>query len=523
MTDRLKGSAPRRALASTLVYAATGAAWIVLSDRLVAALIADPSLRSTVQTGKGWAFIGLTAAVLFIVLWRQAKSDADSLAESRRQQAEIAALSNFRLSVIETPQVWINTVNAAGEITLWNEAAERISGYCRDEVLDHARVWEWLYPDPTYRQWVVSKARSIIEGVEAVQLETCIRTNNGDERELEWYSRQLRDADGQVIGAVAFGIDVTLMRSTQRTLQERERELSALIDNLPGMAYRCLDDETATMTFISRGCAELTGYTDDELTASSHCSFWDLLVDPADRDSYLMQQRIASGQRFSLEYRIRRRDGEVVWVLERGCAVVIDDQPLIEGIILDITERKRMEQQLEWLATRDQLTGLYNRRTMDERLRDELARAQRYNRPVSVLWLDLDNFKRVNDHYGHQVGDEVLRHLTRRLQDAIRDNDLLARYGGEELIVAMPEVGLEGALEAAERIRGIVARDAYDASEGTTIRLTVSIGVAAYPEHGHDMDTLYRAADDAMYQGKQAGRNTVHRIQPTHPGLTVPD
>jgi diguanylate cyclase (GGDEF)-like protein/PAS domain S-box-containing protein len=505
--------ATRRALAYTLVYIVAGAAWITLTDQLVMWLINDQGLRSVVQTSKGWAFIGVTALVLYGLLWRHATLNARGLADSGRQRAEIAALSNFQRSVIETPHVWINTTNTDGEITLWNEAAERISGYQRDEVLGNALIWQWLYRDPDYRQWVTDQARSIIDGVEAVQLETCIRTKSGEERELEWYSRQLRDTNDQVIGAVAFAIDVTLIRSTQRTLQERERELSALIDNLPGMAYRCRDDDAGTITFVSRGCEELTGYTDSELLAPGAPSFWDLIVNRAATESPDIRRQIEAGQRYALEYRIRRRNGEVAWVLERGCAVVLEGERLIEGIILDITERKHVEQKLEWLASHDQLTGLYNRRTMDARLRDELSRAKRHDRPVSLLWLDLDNFKRINDFYGHQVGDAVLRQLSQRLTNTIRANDLLARYGGEELVVAMPELGLDEALEAAERIRRAVADEGYDAGDESLASLTVSIGVAAYPEHGDDVDALYRAADDAMYRSKKAGRNRIDYLQ----------
>lgn len=517
MTEQRVNRSPwLRALVYALSYLLLGLLWIFLSDRVVTRLFDDPQTLALVQTAKGWAFIGITTLVLFGLLWHHARRDAQLVESYSQQQADIEALSRFHRSIIETPQVWINSLNTNAEITLWNEAAEAISGYSREEVLGHARVWEWLYPDPAYREWVASEAAAILGGgAPAARLETTIRTKSGEERNIEWYSRQLEDAEGVVIGAVAFGVDITRLTVARRALDQRERELSTLMANLPGMAYSCRDDDASTMTFISDGCEELTGYTASHLLGPNSPSFRDLVVDRPQVEGDGTGQSSEQGVSFALEYRIRRRDGRVVWVLERGCPVTFGDQRFLEGIVLDITDRKVMEEELEQLASHDQLTGLYNRRTMDRCLRDELARAIRYDRPLSLIWLDIDHFKLINDRYGHPVGDAVLRQVSDLLWRQLRATDCIARYGGEELIVAMPELPLNDAIEAGERLRSSIEQTPLDGGDGDPINLTVSVGVASYPDHGMTLEQLYRAADNAMYKSKETGRNTVSYLETT--------
>jgi diguanylate cyclase (GGDEF)-like protein len=157
---------------------------------------------------------------------------------------------------------------------------------------------------------------------------------------------------------------------------------------------------------------------------------------------------------------------------------------------------------------RDGLTGLPNRAAFDERLEVEARRFHRYRRPLALLVLDLDHFKAVNDSYGHPTGDAVLQRVADLLRAGTRDPDIPARYGGEEMVVILPETMLRPAIEVAERIRAAVEATRFD-HEGHGIDLTVSIGVSACPECVDDPADLLRAADDALYQAKRDGRNRV--------------
>jgi len=172
-------------------------------------------------------------------------------------------------------------------------------------------------------------------------------------------------------------------------------------------------------------------------------------------------------------------------------------------------ENVHLQREAERLAVTDALTGVWNRRYLQETMGHELDRAGRYGRTVSLLLLDLDHFKEVNDRYGHVRGDLVLVELSRRIQDSIRANiDVLARYGGEEFVILLPETGLQGGLAAAEKVRAVV-HDAPFGANGDAIALTVSVGVATYPADGRDADDLLRAADRALYRAKRAGRDRV--------------
>ncbi len=175
------------------------------------------------------------------------------------------------------------------------------------------------------------------------------------------------------------------------------------------------------------------------------------------------------------------------------------------GIALDNVQLHREAQRL---STTDPLTGLWNFRYLSMSLAREIERASRFNRPLAVLMLDIDHFKRINDTYGHARGDEVLRELASRLAEEIREVDVLARYGGEEFVLVLPETGEHGAVTLAERICTAVRRQPFTAGESTVpLRVTVSIGVATFPEHGHTPATLMRHADEALYAAKGEGRD----------------
>ena len=170
------------------------------------------------------------------------------------------------------------------------------------------------------------------------------------------------------------------------------------------------------------------------------------------------------------------------------------------------------------LATHDGLTALYDHHTFYVLLGDELARAQRFNRPLSLLLLDIDHFKRINDMHGHQAGDAVLKGLSELLGREARAIDRVCRYGGEEITIILPETDLEAAALIAERLRASVEAQPFDVEAGAPLRITVSIGVASWPLQGDDADTLVAAADAALYAAKRSGRNRISRHVPVSHG-----
>jgi len=226
----------------------------------------------------------------------------------------------------------------------------------------------------------------------------------------------------------------------------------------------------------------------------------------------------------------RCKDGRVLWgeVVSKPEFNAQGEIVGYHGITREITERKRMEEQLNAslaekealvqslneLSTLDGLTGLYNHRTFYTLIEDELARARRFDRPASLLLLDIDHFKHVNDTYGHQAGDAVLKGLSELLGRQARAIDRVCRYGGEEITIILPEIDLEAATNIAERLRAAVETQTFDINTSKPLRITVSIGVASFPAHADNVQALVAAADAAMYEAKRGGRNRIIRYEP---------
>ncbi|NUY36059.1 GGDEF domain-containing protein, partial [Paraburkholderia sp. JPY303] len=177
-----------------------------------------------------------------------------------------------------------------------------------------------------------------------------------------------------------------------------------------------------------------------------------------------------------------------------------------------LQELQRTNRKLEHLAATDPLTGAANRRHFIERLEAEVARAKSEGAPFSLLALDVDNFKWVNDAYGHQVGDTVLQGFVQACLDAIRPYDGVARVGGEEFMVLLPRTSLDAALAVGERIRAAIASTTFAGEVGRRVSITVSIGISQFGRDGSTIDALLRAADQRLYHAKRQGRNRVAAV-----------
>jgi two-component system cell cycle response regulator len=173
-------------------------------------------------------------------------------------------------------------------------------------------------------------------------------------------------------------------------------------------------------------------------------------------------------------------------------------------------ENLRLHEEARRLSVTDEMTGIWNFRFFGLRIEEEIERARRFKRDVSLLLVDVDHFKAANDRHGHQQGDQILRELAARVSSSIRDVDTFARYGGEEFVLILPETDTQGARAAAEKIRlGIGGRPFESLDDGDPIAVTISVGVACYPRHATATDPLIHAADEALYRAKTNGRNRV--------------
>jgi diguanylate cyclase (GGDEF)-like protein len=187
----------------------------------------------------------------------------------------------------------------------------------------------------------------------------------------------------------------------------------------------------------------------------------------------------------------------------------------LAGIVAISLENAANHERLKLVGLTDALTSVHNRRYFIQRLREECAFAQRYQKDLALMFLDVDHFKRINDNFGHQSGDQVLRDVAQFIKSQLRPSDIIARYGGEEFVVLLPHTGVDHAMEVAERIRSGVANTVFRAQEGRSLQVTISIGIATHKGEGEDRppevlgDELVAVADRAVFKAKNIGRNRV--------------
>jgi diguanylate cyclase (GGDEF)-like protein len=227
-----------------------------------------------------------------------------------------------------------------------------------------------------------------------------------------------------------------------------------------------------------------------------------------------IRRRLAGeAQTVRYSFRALRKDGQEIELEVHGAATEFQGRPAIIGTLLDITDRKRAEAQIVYHAYHDPLTELPNRMLFMERLRLQLAQARRQSRKLSIVYFDLDHFKFVNDTLGHSVGDEFLQTVATRLKGLVREMDTVARVGGDEFVILIPDVSrAEDISIVAQKLLNSVARPLQ--VEGRALNITASIGIATFPADGEDAETLLRNADTAMYRAKELGRNNFQLCTP---------
>ena len=392
-----------------------------------------------------------------------------------------------------------------------NPAWQEVLGWSREELLD--RPWSALvHPDDrdaTMQGMDTLRERGVITNVE-----NRYQCRDGTWRWISWNSAFVPE-QGLIYGV---GRDVTALRRMVEELRTSEARLRAMAATVPGVVLQWRETPgDRRFTYVSPRSHEILGVPPEQLLQD-----WRALpVHPADRTVWELSLRDATERAgdWTFEGRLVLPGGEVRWwrgearPVHAGLSDVADlnGEPGIVycGIITDTTEHRAAQERLRQLATTDGLTGLANRRRFLEALEHEVQRHRRYGTPLALISIDVDRFKRVNDTWGHAVGDEVLCGLAAICRAEVRDVDTVGRIGGEEFAVLLPDTAPEEAMAVAERLRaGVEAAPLLTTAGPLTV--TLSLGVSASPPCD-GADTLLREADRALYRAKAGGRNRVER------------
>jgi diguanylate cyclase (GGDEF)-like protein/PAS domain S-box-containing protein len=388
--------------------------------------------------------------------------------------------------------------NEQAVYTYVSPAAARLYGVEPEDMVGR-QVYEFVHPDDHPAHLALREA--LAAGADEELAERRMKTADGDWRWVEARCRALRDDDGRFVGVQSSARDIGDRKAAEEARRIADEQFrTAFDDALVGIALVALD---GSWLRVNRSLCEIVGRSHEELYAMT---FQDI-THPEDLDADLAQLgETLAGERagYQMEKRYLRPDGEVVWAL-LSVSLVRDalGEPLhFISQVLDISERKRLEAVLSMMATRDDLTGLYNRRFFEREVKQYLRLLRRHGGDASVLFVDLDRFKEVNDTMGHQSGDELLKHVAMVLTSRLRESDVIARLGGDEFAVMLPMTNAGGAAAIVKALeQEFIERPAL--LEGQVVTVRASIGVAELDAE-LDVDGVLRRADQAMYAVKRS-------------------
>ncbi|WP_018703781.1 diguanylate cyclase [Anaeromusa acidaminophila] len=319
-------------------------------------------------------------------------------------------------------------------------------------------------------------------------------------------SRDYTQEDLEVISKIGKVYAIVLHNKQQENeLRNSEERFRLMIDGAPFPIVVCGLEEYSIL-YSNQLAASFFNISQEEAMLLKITDFYVVQKERLKMFAELRKQ----GRVLGRELQLKNRKGQIFWVIVSAVKMEWFGKPVVMVAINDISARKKMEEELQRLATTDTLTGILNRRQFFILAEQEVERSRRYGRTLALLLYDIDHFKQVNDTFGHQAGDVVLRELAKLVHEQLRRNDIEGRVGGEEFAVLLPETTISEAVVLAERIRGIIENFAINIGE-TSLHITASFGVTAVKETDVALDSIYKRADSALYEAKNAGRNRVGR------------
>lgn len=334
--------------------------------------------------------------------------------------------------------------------------------------------------------------------IDSVYVESWQRRYDGKKRLLAWWCRNLKDEEGNVTGMLSTARDITEEYEREKEIEK----LSKAMEQIDDIVY--ITDKFGNFSYVNSAYSRHTGYTRDEVIGQN------ARISKSGMHDQLFYKElwttIMSGEVYRKTLINRKKNGDLYYE-KKTITPLKDDRAAVIGFIStgkDVTEEEMLNQEIERIATIDKLTGIYNRHKFEELFTLESERARRFTQPLSLILIDIDHFKSVNDTYGHDVGDKVLVQLSVIVQENIRKIDIFARWGGEEFLVLCPGTQMDNVKELAEKLRMAVANTIFPEVQ----HITISLGISIF-EKEDTFSELFKRADKGLYDAKENGRNRI--------------
>ncbi|RTE85851.1 MULTISPECIES: diguanylate cyclase [Gammaproteobacteria] len=346
--------------------------------------------------------------------------------------------------------------------------------------------------------------------MESGQVQECEERNyvkESDEIRTYWsVKKPLFDDSGEIIGMFGISTDITDRKRIERELHEQNEFLNIVMNNVESSIY--MIDQDNKLRYANQRLAERF-----EIAEGRHhgTSIKKLLDDEAYQLITDNNQRVFESRKAArFKEKVKNADGEdtIFWSVKVPHTLATGEEVII-GLSTDMTETFALQEKLKRQSSEDDLTGLYNRRYFFEEGEKQLVEAKHQQEPSCMLVLDLDRFKEINDEHGHPAGDEALTQVARLLSEEVRKTDLLARVGGEEFALFLPNTEANVATELAEKLRQCIQENPVQIKPGTHTQLTISVGVYTDPVSQTPFSDIYHEADSQLYEAKKQGRNRV--------------
>lgn len=388
-----------------------------------------------------------------------------------------------------------------GSVYRTNRRYAEMLGYTPDEI-QALSVWDW---DTRFSKEELLEMLATVDNSGAL-FDSQQRRKDGTVIDVELSNNGAEYRDEKLVFCIVR--DTTARNTTEKNLRQIVGRLQRITSQIPGALYqyRMAPDGTRSFPYFSEGIVVAGGLTWEDLTGTDADPIMShILPEDAETIELNIQESASTLSYVHTEFRIRHSDGSMRWIESRSTPEKEADGGILwTGILLDITKRMEAEEKVRTMAITDGLTGINNRQEFSRLLNNEIERAVRYDTPLTLIMYDLDHFKLVNDRFGHDTGDDVLRTVVRLTNDNIRSTDFHGRWGGEEFMVLLPQTTLEAALDVAEKLRLAVAGHQFN-QVGT---VTASYGVAELTPQ-ENARSLAQRVDEALYRAKDRGRNRV--------------